>query len=338
MAGSDRDIEQWNRYWSYGNLHSFSQVAGGNYQGAVADFWRARFERLADGSRILDIATGNGAIAVLALETGDRLSRRFEVHGTDLADIEPGKSVAEPSLAGLLSRIRFHRRTAAEALPFEDDHFDMACSQFGLEYSDMSRSIPETGRVLKPGGRFSAIMHNRDSTLLRAARQELAQLDFVLDDVKLYLRARNLLRGMSEEGRSGKGTNGRPGPKLQKKQRALQDALEKIRKAAGSSANPNMLLGPARYVHEIFAALDRSQPKELLGWLDEALRRVKANRDRLLDMSEAARRDADLQGLREYLSQSGLTNIGLGTFLDENGAVLGWQVDAVKSPDAAAGS
>lgn len=334
MAGSARDIEQWDRYWSYGNLHSFSQVTGGNYQGAVADFWRARFERLVDGSRILDIATGNGAIAVLALETGDRLSRRFDVHGTDLADIEPGQSVAEPSLAGLLSRIRFHRRTAAESLPFGNDHFDLACSQFGLEYSDMSLSVPEIARVLKPGGRFSAIMHHQDSMLLRATREELAQLDFVLNDVKLYLRARNLLRGMSEEGRSGKDRDGRPSPKLQKKHRALQDALEKIREAAGRSANPNMLLGPARYVHEIFAALERSQPKELLGWLDEALRRVKANRDRLLDMSEAARCDTDLQDLREYLSQSGLTNIGLDSFLDENGAVLGWQVDAVKGPDA----
>lgn len=335
MADRDRNIEQWDRYWAYGNFHSFSQVSGGNYQGAVADFWRARFERLADGSRVLDIATGNGAIAVLALETGDRRCRRFDVHGTDLADIEPGKSVAEPSLAGLLNRISFHGRTAAESLPFEKEHFDMACSQFGLEYSDMSRSIPEIARVLKPGGRFSAIMHNHDSTLLQATREELAQLDFVLNDVKLYLRARNLLRGMNEEGRDGKGGAGRPSPKLQKKQRALQDAMEKVRQAAAESANPNMLLGPARYVQEIFAALERGRPKELLDWLDEALRRVKANRLRLLDMSEAARRETDLQDMRQYLSQSRLVDIELAPFLDDNGGILGWKVDAARGPDAA---
>jgi len=28
----------WDRYWSYGHLHSFSQVADGNYAGAVADW------------------------------------------------------------------------------------------------------------------------------------------------------------------------------------------------------------------------------------------------------------------------------------------------------------
>lgn len=330
MQKNGDEIEQWDRYWAYGNVHSFSQVAGGNYQGAVADFWRARFEALADGSRVLDVATGNGAIALLALEAGDRLSRQFEVHGIDLADIAPEEQVEDPSLTESLKRIKFHGRTAAELLAFENDSFDMACSQFGLEYSDMSRSIPELARVLKPGGRLAAIMHHGDSVLLRATREELAQLDFVLNDVKLYLRARNLLRGMSDEGRRGSGKDGRPSPKLEKKQRALQDAMERIRQAAETSASPNMLLGPARYVQEIFGALDRKSPRELLGWLDEARRRVTANQRRLLDMTDAAKREPDLQDMQEFLTNAGFGQVELALFHREDGAILGWRVEAEK--------
>lgn len=327
MHKSKGGIEQWDRYWAYGNIHSFSQVAGGNYQGMVADFWRSRFEKLGEGSRILDVATGNGAIALLALETGGRFARGFEVHGVDMADIEPGKQVKDPSLAESLSSIRFRGRTPAESLPFEDSCFDMVCSQFGAEYSDMSRSIPEIGRVLRPGGRFAAIMHHHDSVLLNATRDELAQLDFVLNDVKLYLRGRNLLRGMSEEWRGGKG-RGRPSPKLQKKRRALQEAMGRTREAAEKRANPNMLLGPMRYVQEIFGALDRAPPEELLEWLDEASRRVTANQRRLLDMTEAARCQKDLDELRELLGTSGFGSIELAAFHQGDGSVLGWRLDA----------
>lgn len=332
MSARQAKTGPWDRYWAYGNVHSFSQVAAGNYQGAIADFWRARFEKLDEGSRILDIATGNGAIALLALETGDRLSRCLDVHGVDLAAIEPGKQVKDPSLAESLARIRFHGRTGAENLPFESESLDMVCSQFGLEYSDMSRSVPELARVLKPGGRFAAILHHQDSRLLQATREELAQLDFVLNDVKLYLRARGALRAIIDEQRGRKGRDARPGPRLQKKQRALQNAMDQVRQAAERSANPNMLRGPARYIQEIFGALERVPPGELLGWLDEAQDRVTANQRRLLDMRQAALHKADCDELYNRLSTSGLVDIALAPLRQDQAGILGWQVDALKSP------
>ncbi len=338
MTGGHRHIEQWDRYWSYGNIHSFSQVSEGNYRGAIAKFWRTRLERLSEGGRFLDVATGNGAVALLALETGDRRGRGLDVHGVDLADIAPGSRVSVPELAASLSRIRFRGRTAAESLPFDDASFDMVGSQFGVEYSDLSRSIPEIGRVLKPRGGFSAIMHHHDSVLLRSTREELAQLDFVLDEVKLYLRARNLLRELTDGGRSAGDRGGKPSPKLEKKRRALGDAMERIRQAAEASTSPNMLLGPARYVHEIFGALERVPAKELLGWLDEARSRVNANRQRLMEMTRAARQESDLDDLREQLTKAGFTVVDLAPFYQDDGALLGWRVDAGKDPEAAPGS
>lgn len=332
MTSERRHIEQWDRYWSYGNIHSFSQVSEGNYRGAIADFWRNRLERLPGNGRFLDVATGNGAVALLALETGDRRAGDLEVHGVDLADIAPGSRVSDPELAESLGRIHFRGRTAAESLPYDDASFDLVGSQFGVEYSDLSRSTPEIGRVLKAGGRFSAIMHHHDSVLLRSTREELAQLDFVLHEVKLYLRARNLLRELADGGRGAGDRGGKPNPKLEKKRRALGDAMERIRQAAEASTSPNMLLGPARYVHEIFGALERMPAKELLGWLDEARSRVTANRQRLLDMTRAARRESDLDELQERLTKAGFGAVEVVPFYQDDGALLGWRVDAGKDP------
>lgn len=325
MSKGNAEIEQWDRYWAYGNIHSFSQVAGGNYQGRIAAFWQDCFRAIEPGSRILDIATGNGAIPLLALAESDRLSLDFDITGVDLADIDPAQGVKDPSLQSALARITFRGRTPAESLPCDDLSVDLVCSQFGLEYSDLGRSIPEIARVLKPAGRLAVIAHHCDSVLLRATRVELEQLDFVLDEVKLYLRARNLLRAMPA---GSPGGAGRANPKLQKKHKALQDAMTRVQQAAEQSTNPTMLLGPAQYVREIFSAMDRASPGELLKWLEEALSRVTANRRRLMDMEDAALGEDDMEGLVDTMNQSGISDLVALPFYEEDGSLLGWCLEA----------
>ncbi|MGA8262453.1 MAG: class I SAM-dependent methyltransferase [Arenicellales bacterium] len=331
MSGKGHDIDQWDRYWGYGNIHSFSQVSGGNYQGAIADFWRSRFRGLAEGSAIVDIATGNGAIALLALEESERLSKGCRIIGVDLADIDPVKLVRDPAVSGQLGRIEFHGRVSAESLPLDDRSIDMACSQFGIEYSDLSRSIPEAARILKPGGRFAAIMHHRESVLLNATRDELDQLDFVLNDVKLYLRTRNFLRALPAVAQRKGSAEVARNSKVEKKQRAVQDALARIRQGAASRTNANLLMGPARYVREILSRVDHTPPAELLEWLEEALRRVVANQRRLIDMVAAAKGPDDIEELGLLLTEAGFSDKRMEVFRQEQGGLLGWSVEALKS-------
>lgn len=328
MTGKSSEISQWDRYWSYGNIHSFSQVAGGNYEGAVAEFWKSSFEPLADGSHVLDIATGNGAVALLALEVADSLSKRYRISGTDLAGIDPARQVTDASVAEKLKRIEFHGRTPAEDLPFEDASVDMACSQFGLEYSDLSESGAELARVLRPGGRLAIIAHHHDSALLAATHRELDDLNYVLDEVKLYLRARNVLRAMAGASGPDKTAGKSASAKLERKRRSLQEAMERIQEAADRSENPAMLIGPARYIHEVFAMQGRSSPQAMQKWLDEAQQRVMANRQRLMDMVAAARNADDIQTLRRQLAESGLRDVDAEPFALADSTLLGWRIEA----------
>lgn len=318
-----RDTDAWDRYWAYGSLHSFSQVSAGNYGGRIAAFWRTLFAGLADGSRVLDIATGNGAVPLLALEAGESGGRQLIVHGTDLAAIDPAHHVRDQDQRRRLAAITFHPGTAAEALPFGDAAFDVVCSQYGLEYSDLDRAIPQAARVLRPGGTLALIMHHHASAAVLAARQEITQVDFVLDEAGVYVKARNLLRAQAKSRGSRRGSLP---PKVAKKRRSVEQAIARIEAAAQNAVNPRLLLGPLNYVREVLAMNERIGPEQSLQWLDEAERRVRATRRRLADMQAAARSEEDMAALAGNLVMAGFAEPEIATLVEDEGEIAGWRV------------
>jgi demethylmenaquinone methyltransferase/2-methoxy-6-polyprenyl-1,4-benzoquinol methylase len=110
--------------------------------------WRARAAaeaRVGPGSRVLDVATGTGD---LAIELARRVSPDGEVIGSDFAE-------------GMLDRARAKAAAAIDAAVrprFEwadaDDSFDAATVGFGARnFDELSRGLAEMTRVVRPGGR-----------------------------------------------------------------------------------------------------------------------------------------------------------------------------------------
>ncbi len=176
MIAAPRADPAWDSFWRYDRLSSFHAAPGApNYEPPVADGWRTFFAALPVGARVLDIATGNGAIAVLAVEANSS----FVVTGADLAAVEPSAFVTRSRDA--LDRIAFLPNTPAEALPFPDASIDAAVSQYGIEYSDLSRSLAEVARVLCPGGRLRFACHAAEGSIARATASSLSDADFLID-------------------------------------------------------------------------------------------------------------------------------------------------------------
>ena len=170
----------WDRYWRADRIASCMDGAGrSNYDDRIAAGWRRFFHSLPNGSRILDLCTGNGAVAVIAAEVGAVHGKNFQITGVDLADIDPRRFVHR---LGVIARdIRFIPRTSVENLSLAEGGFDAVVSQYGIEYSDLAKSLPEAARMLAPGGRLRLFMHAKEGTVVAATKKAIADADFLLD-------------------------------------------------------------------------------------------------------------------------------------------------------------
>ena len=98
------------------------------------------------GERVLDAATGTGAVAILAARCG------AEVVGMDLAPvlIDTAQNRAAQEGVAVLCEVG-----DAEAMPYEDSSFDVVLSTCGVMFApDHAAVAHELARVTKPGGRL----------------------------------------------------------------------------------------------------------------------------------------------------------------------------------------
>ncbi len=103
--------------------------------------------------RFLDVATGTGDLAIQAL----RHHGRIQVAGLDF--VQAMMDVASDKIAekGLRDRIRLLRGDAL-ALPFPENHFDVAAIAFGIRnIPDKMRAMEEMRRVVVPGGQVMVL-------------------------------------------------------------------------------------------------------------------------------------------------------------------------------------
>jgi len=99
------------------------------------------------GARVLDIASGRGAVLFPAAE---RVGAGGEVVGVDLAEVMADATNKEAGRRGLKARVSV---MDAEALTFPDESFDFVTCGFGIMFfPDQDRSLAQMRRVLKPGG------------------------------------------------------------------------------------------------------------------------------------------------------------------------------------------
>src|SRR5690606_41897355 len=105
------------------------------YSGAIGSFWDGIVDAMPADARVLDLATGNGALPLRLWEAGDRLPG-LQVDAVDLAALAPAwyKPVTH---AG----ITFHSGVAMEKLPLADSSFDGFTSLFRQTLAPLHRAV-----------------------------------------------------------------------------------------------------------------------------------------------------------------------------------------------------
>jgi demethylmenaquinone methyltransferase/2-methoxy-6-polyprenyl-1,4-benzoquinol methylase len=113
--------------------------------------WRRRLIRRlqqGDPSKVLDVATGTGDLAIAAAR-----NTQAQITGVDISVGMMARGQTKVAAAGLSPRIMFVEG-AAEVLPFGNGTFDAVMVAFGVRnFADLPQGLHEFFRVLKPGGK-----------------------------------------------------------------------------------------------------------------------------------------------------------------------------------------
>lgn len=101
--------------------------------------------QLAEGSHVVDVATGPGTLALQAARAG---------HRVEAVDFSPKmiEALARYATPAEASRVRAQVGDGT-ALPFEEGVFDGGFSMFGIMlFADRAKGLSELRRVIRPGG------------------------------------------------------------------------------------------------------------------------------------------------------------------------------------------
>jgi SAM-dependent methyltransferase len=290
----------WDRYWHFDRIASCCDGAGAtNYDDSVAAGWRDFFAVLPDGARILDLCTGNGAAALIAAEIGRRERKGFEIVAVDQADIDPPAYVTRH--AEDFATIRFLPATAVEALPYPDRSFDAAISQYGIEYSDLSRSLPEAMRVIAPGGRLRFVIHAADGAVAAGARTVIAEADLLLDGIGLTGAAARCFAALWAVEREG----GDERQRADEAFAAFQEALERTARHISQAHDATMFKNSGAVLLDTFKRRGHFDLEQLLAKVDQVESEIRAHRGRLAALVEAALDGAQAAALAVQLETAG---------------------------------
>ena len=290
-TGSRRQAELYTDFWSTGSSSAF----GERFPENLYEFWRNYFisiRRLNSKARVLDIGTGTMQV----LRIAQRISDEFELHGVDLAQIPDD---------GNLPGIHFHTVNAEnlpDQEPFLSDSFDIVTSMYGIEYSDMDKTLVQLKRVLKPNGKAVFLMHHKDSGVAAEAKDQLRNLE-AIRDTQAY---ENLVRFLED-----------PSPVHKT---ALDESQSRL--VSGKLQKENSLIDFTLFMAE----QDRDKALALAKGLRRKIQ-IGIELKQWLIQKAAAYGNGDEGTLREIMTRNGFEIDKLEVLRDKSNDILGWNVE-----------
>jgi len=314
-------IDSWTAYWRTGT--GASCFEGPELEVRLTQVWNDYVDALPNDARILDLATGNGAVARSCAARARARDIGLHIAAVDAAEIDPPKCVPDPEQ--LFRHVRFSGGVRLEALPFADGEFDGVVSQFGFEYANEEQAAAEAARVLAPGGRVRLIIHARDGAVARDIGRRLERLRSVLAENGPMSLVLTLARA-AEAGDAAT---------LGSKSGHLAAAAELVRRLEHNPPPDDSALFYSKEFLSLWAQRSRYWPADLRRSVEQGWTNATGVATRQEQMLHAARSEDDIGRIGERFTEAGLTLDAVGQIRDDRrGVQIAWMVSAIKPPSA----
>jgi ubiquinone/menaquinone biosynthesis C-methylase UbiE len=318
---SAQAIDAWTAYWRSGRAASCFE--GCDTEVRLTQMWNEFADALADGARLLDLATGNGTVVRTCVARARRRNIRLHIEAVDAAEIDPQRHVGDAEQ--LFRDVHFRGRIRLEALPFGDAAFDAVVSQFGFEYANEEQAAAEAARVLAPGGGLRFIMHARDGAVSRDIGVRLERLRRVLAEdgpVELVLA----LARAAEAGDAAT---------LTRKSARVPAAIELVRQLADHPPPDDAALFYSREFVQLWDRRARYWPSELRRSLEGGWSNANGVAIRQAELLRVARSADDMARVGAQLAADGLIVDATREIRHDRRAVqIAWMIDAHKPRSA----
>ena len=314
----------WSTYWRSGAPHSLPGSFNGlTYGGSVEKRWASAMSGLSQGSRVLEIGCGNGALALWMLaQLRAGLDVRFAC--VDLAELDPDRLFKQFPAAA--QSVDLFPNTSSEALPFEDRSFALIVGQFSVEYTAVDRTLAEAARVSAPGGRLALIVHHRDSAIIRMATEELKQLRWVRDDSGLFEATRALVPYMALADTPMGVKRLDSDTTYQELKQAFNRAQEQLEKRAEGSLAKQLLATMAGGSAEVLKQARAGTREQALAGLDRLAADLETSELRLAELCDVAFNGEQASALVEKAKALGYEYQTLEPVDADNGQTLAWWI------------
>ena len=302
----------WDHYWRDGRLASCGGEGGAGYGDVIALGWREFFSGFPQGSRILDVCSGNGAIARLAEKVAVERGIRFSIDAADAAQLVP------PGIAGS-GMVHFRSRVAAENLPYASDSFDVVVGQYGIEYTDLTRSLAELARVSSTACRLRFLIHASEGVVVGGARRQLAEVA-QLRDSGIFAAATAVAKAQGRPASSQES--------IRLVQHDYQVAAEKLAHAAATSVEPQMFTNTAQVFNHALSVQALVGMQTIIDKIAEVNDSIKAHSTRLEAMTHAAIDEHGANDLAARIGKLWGQKLSVGACARTDGALMGWVIES----------
>ncbi len=153
------------------SMYSYGQYQSSIKTGMTPDKWKAEYAgsvphwakdtnptplakqflgNIPEGGSVLEVGTGGGRDAIFFAQNGRNVT------GVDISSA--ALDIAKDNAKSLGATVDF-RTANVEKLPFRDNEFDSLYTLSVIHSTDMSKSVPEIYRVVKPGGKVFIFLY-----------------------------------------------------------------------------------------------------------------------------------------------------------------------------------
>ena len=275
----------------------------GGYAGSTIEAWWQQVLRSLPGRRHwLDLATGNGAVPRWWL--GHCTDEQARMDAVDLATIHVPWAAGLP--AAQQARLHWHSGVSIQALPFASGSLDVVTSQYGVEYTELTITVPEILRVLAPAGALRWVLHHQQSRPVTLARAECAHIDELLAHDGLWTRAQAMIAPMVLlSAPNGRDRLARDAVAQQARQH-FDDAQARVQAQAQASPCPDVLHETQDAIASVLQRAVQAGSEAALALADRWQRHLADSRLRLQELVQHALDDDAMARLMRQLDAAGL--------------------------------